>query len=92
MTGSNTNSNVVFGVLQMQTAELAGLSTAIILASQTTGGALGGMIAPAKILVGCSTVGLSGREGPVLQATIRYGLLITALMGLFTMLVSALGG
>ena len=92
MTGSNTNSNVVFGVLQMHTAELAGLSTAIILASQTTGGALGGMIAPAKILVGCSTVGLSGREGPVLKATIRYGLLITALMGLFTMLVSALGG
>jgi hypothetical protein len=37
-------------------------------------------------------VGLSGREGPVLQATIRYGLLITALMGLFTMLVSVLMG
>ena len=88
MTGSNTNSNVVFGVLQMQTAELAGLSTAVILASQTTGGALGGMIAPAKILVGCSTVGLSGKEGPVLQATIRYGLLITSLIGLFTMLLS----
>ncbi len=92
MTGSNTNSNVVFGVLQMKTAELAGLSTAIILASQTTGGALGGMIAPAKILVGCSTVGLSGREGPVLQATIRYGLVTTALMGLFTMLVSTVLG
>ena len=87
MTGSNTNSNVVFGVLQQQTAELAGLTTAIILAAQTTGGALGSMIAPAKILVGCSTVGLSGKEGPVLQATIRYGLMITALIGLFTVLV-----
>jgi lactate permease len=90
MTGSNTNSNVVFGVLQMKTAELAGLSIAIILAAQTTGGALGSMIAPAKILVGCSTVGLSGKEGPVLQATIRYGLLITALIGVFTMLFSLL--
>ena len=89
MTGSNTNSNVVFGVLQMQTAKLAGLSTAIILAAQTTGGALGSMIAPAKILVGCSTVGLSGSEGPVLKVTIRYGLLITALIGLFTMLAAA---
>jgi lactate permease len=76
----------------MNTAELAGLSTALILASQTTGGALGGMIAPAKILVGCSTVGLSGKEGPVLQTTIRYGLLITALMGLFTMLMTVLLG
>jgi lactate permease len=92
MTGSNTNSNVVFGVLQQQTAELAGLSTALILAAQTTGGALGSMIAPAKILVGCSTVGLSGREGPVLQATIRYGLLITALIGGITMLASLVIG
>jgi lactate permease len=92
MTGSNTNSNVVFGVLQMKTAELAGLSTALILAAQTTGGALGSMIAPAKILVGCSTVGLSGREGPVLQATIRYGVLITALIGLFTMFMAMVVG
>jgi lactate permease len=90
MTGSNTNSNVVFGVLQMKTAELAGLGIAVILAAQTTGGALGSMIAPAKILVGCSTVGLSGKEGPVLQTTIRYGLLITTLIGIFTMLVSLL--
>jgi lactate permease len=92
MTGSNTNSNVVFAVLQQQTAELAGLSTAIILAAQTTGGALGSMIAPAKILVGCSTVGLSGKEGPVLRATIRYGLVITAIMGLFTMLAAVIFG
>jgi len=86
MTGSNTNSNVVFGVLQQQTADLTGLSAAVILAAQTTGGALGSMIAPAKILVGCSTIGLAGREGPVLRATLKYGLVITAFFGVFTML------
>ena len=85
MTGSNTNSNVVFGVLQQQTAELAGISAAIILAAQTTGGALGSMVAPAKIIVGCSTVGLSGREAPVLRATLKYGLIITSLIGLITL-------
>lgn len=88
MTGSNTNSNVVFGVLQQETAQLAGLSAALILAAQTTGGALGSMIAPAKILVGCSTVGLSGKEGPVLKATIRYGLIITGIIGMITLLAS----
>jgi lactate permease len=88
MTGSNTNSNVVFGVLQQETAHLAGLSAALILAAQTTGGALGSMIAPAKILVGCSTVGLSGKEGPVLKATLRYGLLITGIIGIITILAS----
>ncbi len=88
MTGSNTNSNVVFGVLQQETAQMAGLSVSLILAAQTTGGALGSMIAPAKILVGCSTVGLSGKEGPVLKATLQYGLIITGIIGVITMLAS----
>ena len=88
MTGSNTNSNVVFGVLQQETAQLAGISVALMLAAQTTGGAIGSMIAPAKILVGCSTVGLSGKEGPVLKATLRYGLIITAIIGFITIGVS----
>jgi lactate permease len=91
MTGSNTNSNVVFGVLQQQTAELAGISTALILAAQTTGGALGSMIAPAKIIVGCSTVGLAGKEGPVLKATLRYGIMITGMIGLVTLAAAAMG-
>ena len=85
MTGSNTNSNVVFCVLQQQTAELAGLSVPIILAAQTTGGALGSMIAPAKIIVGCSTVGLAGREGLVLKAVMKYGLIMTGIIGLAAM-------
>lgn len=91
MTGSNTNSNVVFGVLQQKTAQLAGVSAALILAAQTTGGALGSMIAPAKILVGCSTVGLAGNEGPVLKATLRYGLAITGIVGVVTLLFSFSG-
>jgi lactate permease len=62
-----------------------------MLAAQTTGGALGSMIAPAKILVGCSTVGLSGKEGPVLRSTLLYGLFTTGMIGLMCMLFSLLG-
>jgi len=81
MTGSNTNSNVVFAQLQMSTAEISALSIPVILAAQTTGGSIGSMLAPAKILVGCSTVGLSGKEGPVLARTLSYGLIMTAIIG-----------
>ena len=88
MTGSNTNSNVVFAPLQQQTALIGGFTLSIILAAQTTGGAIGSMIAPAKILVGCSTVGLSGKEGPVLAKTILFGVLIITIIGLFTLLCS----
>ena len=90
MTGSNTNSNVIFGGLQMQVAQIGGFSVALILAAQTTGGSIGSMLAPAKILVGCSTVGLSGREGPVLAATIRYGVAMTLLVGLIALLLHLL--
>jgi lactate permease len=81
MTGSNTNSNILFGALQRDTAQMLGVSVTAVLAAQTTGGAVGSMLAPAKIIVGCSTVGLGGEEGPVLRAGVRYGLVIAALIG-----------
>ena len=81
MTGSNTNSNVVFAPLQQQAAELLGISVAVILAAQTTGGALGSMLAPAKLIVGCSTAGLAGQEGKVLKKTLAPGLIIAGVVG-----------
>ncbi len=81
MTGSNTNSNVVFAALQQQTALMLNLPVALILGAQTTGGSIGGMLAPARIIVGCSTAGLVGKEGLVLRRTITYGLAMTVLIG-----------
>lgn len=90
MTGSNTNSNVVFVPLQKQIAELLKLSVPLILAAQTTGGSIGGMLAPARIIVGCSTAGLTGQEGQVLGTTIKVGLIITTIIGLITFLFAFL--
>jgi len=87
-TGSNTNSNVLFAPLQKSAALLLGLSPLLLLAAQTAGGSLGSMVAPAKIMVGCSTVGLKGREGEVLRRTLPYGLLIGLGLGLLTWLLS----
>lgn len=89
MTGSNTNSNVVFAALQQQTAALLSLPATLILAAQTTGGSLGSMLAPAKIIVGCSTAGLSGEEGQVLRRTILYGVLISAVIGIVVWIAAA---
>ncbi len=87
ITGSNTNSNVIFAPLQQRTAELIGISVLIILGAQTTGGALGSMLAPAKVIVGCSTAGLAGQEGEVMKKTLPYGLLIAGFIGLVAWLV-----
>jgi len=63
MTGSNTNSNVVFAALQLRTAELLAYSVPIILAAQTSGAGLASVLAPAKLIVGASTAGMEGKEG-----------------------------
>jgi lactate permease len=85
MTGSNTNSNVIFGSLQQETAVVLNLSIPIILAAQTAGGAIGSMFAPAKVIVGCSTVP-GASDGQVLKKVTLYGLAITALIGIFVLL------
>ncbi|MEO1664477.1 MAG: L-lactate permease [Chloroflexota bacterium] len=84
ITGSNTNSNVLFGDLQRETAQLLGLSIPIILAGQTAGASLGSVLAPAKIIVGCSTVGLTGQEGPVIRQMILLGLIPVVFVALLT--------
>jgi lactate permease len=75
ITGSNTNSNVLFGALQQSAAELLNLSVPLILAAQTAGGSLGSVLAPAKVIVGSSTVGLAGEEGAVMRKILGYGLI-----------------
>jgi lactate permease len=68
ITGSNTNSNLIFAALQQRTAELLHYDPARILAAQTTGGAIGSVISPTKIVVGASTTHLADQEGIILRA------------------------
>ncbi len=82
MTGSNTNSNVMFGSLQIETALSLGINPLIIASVQSIGGSLGSAIAPAKVLIGSSLVGLAGREHEVMRKTIPYCLAIVFLVGL----------
>ena len=92
MTGSNTNSNVMFGALQMETARTLGIGTVTIASIQSIGGSLGSAIAPAKVLVGTAMVGLSGQENQVLRRTIPYCLAIVLLVGLQAWIVTNLFG
>ncbi|PID84751.1 MAG: lactate permease [Chloroflexi bacterium] len=86
MTGSNTNSNVVFGGLQETTAVALAVSVPLILAAQTAGGAIGSTFAPAKVIVGCSTV--SGADnGKTLRLATIYGVSILIMLGLITTLL-----
>jgi lactate permease len=91
ITGSNTNSNVLFGALQQNSAALLNLSAPLILAAQTAGGSLGSVLAPAKVIVGCSTVGLSGEEGRVMRKLLGYGLITIGTVALAAFLINWFG-
>jgi len=91
MTGSNTNSNVVFAGLQMRTAELLAYSVPAILAGQTAGAAVASIAAPAKVVVGAITAGMAGKEGDVLRALVVYTALLVMFISLLTVLACLLG-
>lgn len=89
MTGSNTNSNVLFGAFQKHLALTLGVNPYTLAAAQTIGGSLGSAIAPAKVLLGSSTVGLSGKEGEILKKTIMYCLFNALLLGVVILILSS---
>ena len=86
MTGSNTNSNVVFGALQLKTAQLLGFNVSVILAGQTAGAALASVVAPTKVVVGTCTVGMVGKEGEVMRHLLIYIIFQVSLISVMTVI------
>lgn len=86
MTGSNTNANVLFGAFQVETARALGISATLIASAQTCGASLGSAIAPAKVLLGSSTAGLTGRENELLRVALPYCFLLVLILGAQTLL------
>ncbi|MGC9400568.1 MAG: L-lactate permease [Anaerolineae bacterium] len=84
VTGSNTNSNVLFAALQQEAAQTLRYPVALILAAQNAGAAIGSTFAPAKIIVGCSTVDLEKGEGETIRRLLRYDVPVLIAMALLT--------
>jgi lactate permease len=93
VSGSNTNSNLLFAMLQLKTAQLLGMAVPLILAGQTAGGAVGSVMAPTKVVVGISAAGAKADEGRVLSILLRYnGILIAAMSLVLLVWIFVAGG
>lgn len=82
--GSNTVSNLMFGLFQYGVADSLSMAPTWMLALQAVGAAAGNMIAIHNVVAASATVGLLGKEGMVLRKTIFptiYYLLLTGLIG-----------
>jgi lactate permease len=80
VTGSDTSSNSLFGVLQVTAAKNAHLSPTLMAASNSSGGVMAKMISPQNLAIGCAAAGMAGKEGYVFRKVIGWSLLMILLM------------
>ncbi|MDL2266848.1 L-lactate permease [Desulfovibrio sp. OttesenSCG-928-G15] len=90
ITGSNTVSDMLFGMFQWDIAGQLQLPRTIIVAAQAAGGAMGNMICIHNIVAACTVVGLVNREGDILKRTFWPFILYGVVVGIIaTMLISS---
>ncbi|WP_353189780.1 L-lactate permease [Pandoraea pnomenusa] len=84
MTSSSTASNVLFGGLQSDVAQLHSMPVEAIIAAQAAGSAYGNAIGPANIVLGTSITGIKGQEGAVMRLAIPWTIIVAILTGIGT--------
>jgi lactate permease len=80
--GANTVSNLMFSAFQHGVAARLEISSAMVVALQSVGGAAGNMIAIHNVVAASATVGLLGREGATLRKTILPTIYYVAMIGI----------
>ncbi|WP_029880400.1 L-lactate permease, partial [Pseudoalteromonas sp. TB64] len=88
ITGSVVNNNTLFAQLQSITATKIGVDPTLLVAANTAGGAVAKVISPQSIAIAAGAVGLTGREGDILRASIKYSLGMLAFLCVWVMLLS----
>jgi lactate permease len=78
---------VLFSDLQQTIARLNGLPEATIIAAQSAVGAIGNAIAPANVVLGASTAGISGQEGEIIRKTLPWTIGAIVLTGVATIVM-----
>ncbi|MCK0514757.1 lactate permease LctP family transporter [Anaerobiospirillum sp. NML120448] len=88
LTGSDTSSNLLFGILQQASAKTLGIGEALFLAANSVGGVVGKMISPQSIAIACAAVGLVGRESELFKFTLKYSLAFILIIGIWIFAVA----
>lgn len=83
LTGTDTGSNVLFGLLQKQTASQLSLNQVWLVAANGSGATGGKMISPQSLAVAAAATGLIGQEGRLFRGALGYALLYSLMMGFY---------
>ncbi len=88
LTGSDTSSNVLFGNLQVVSAQQIGMNPILAAASNSSGGVMGKMIDAQSIVVAGVATGQQGHEGPILRYVFWHSLVLACLVGVLVLVQS----
>ena len=86
LTGSDTSSNVLFGNLQVISAQQIGMSPVLAAAANSSGGVMGKMIDAQSIVVASVATGQAGKEGEILRYVFWHSLVLASLVGVVVLL------
>jgi lactate permease len=81
LTGSDTSSNVLFGNLQVVSAQQIGMSPILAAASNSSGGVMGKMIDAQSIVVASVATKMENQEGAILRYVFWHSLVLACLVG-----------
>jgi lactate permease len=86
LTGSDTSSNVLFGNLQVVSANQIGMNPILAAASNSSGGVMGKMIDAQSIVVASVATNQHGKEGEILRYVFWHSLVLAAMVGVVVFL------
>ena len=87
ITGSNTNSNIIFGNFQEIAANSLGYSAAIMCAVQSIGASIGGAIGPTTVALGATAAQIQGKESLIYRKTLVPILVSALILGILNFMM-----
>ncbi len=88
LTGSDTSTNALFGLLQVTTARATGLPDVLLAAANSSGGVIGKAVSPQNLAIAAVAVGMGGREGDLFRRVAGWTLLLLVVLSLLVFLQS----
>jgi lactate permease len=88
VTGSDTSSNSLFGLLQVTAGKKADIDPLLLAASNSSGGVVGKMISPQNLAIGAAAVGIAGQEGELFRKVVGWSLLLLLVLCVLVLLQS----
>jgi len=87
LTGSDTSANVLFGNLQVVTANRLGLDPVLMAASNSSGGVMGKMISLQSIAVAAAATAMpSSDEAKLFRFTLKHSVFLASVIGLVVLI------